>query len=213
MRLPEEPSTVEEYGGVLEDTVRDLPRFVLVGDSFGAVLSLAVAMRRPPGLVGLVLSGGFAANPVPAWKSVAAGLARYVPRPLYEQGVLRFHAAQLSSRHDRVAPHAQTRRDYRELFRVNTPAASYAARVRAVIGFDVRARLGEVEVPTLLLTPEDDRLVGPAAVAELRAGLPAAREVVLPGSGHMFRFTHPEAYADAVDAFVRSEVLAGSAAS
>jgi pimeloyl-ACP methyl ester carboxylesterase len=213
LRLPDEPSTVEEYADVLEDAVAHLPRFVLVGDSFGAVLSLAVAMRRPAGLVGLVLSGGFAANPLPRWKSAAVGMTRFAPRAVYDQGVLRFHAAQLASRHDRSAPHPQTQGNYRELFRVNTPAAAYAARVKAVVGFDVRTRLHEVEVPTLLLTPEDDRLVGPSAVAALRTGLTTAQEVVLAGSGHMFRFTHPEAYANAVDAFVRAEVLTQPAVS
>ncbi|OUE26999.1 alpha/beta fold hydrolase [Clavibacter michiganensis] len=206
LRLPDDAASVDEAADALEDAVADLPRYVLVGDSFGAVVSLALALRRPAALAGLVLSGGFAADPTPAWKTRAASLARHVPRVAYEQGVLRFHAAQLASRLDASAPHRLTRRDYRELFRVHTPAAAYSARVAAVVGFDVRARLHRIAVPTLLLTPEDDRLVGPAAAAALRDGLPRARERVLPGTGHMLRFTHPEQYADAVDAFVRTEV-------
>jgi pimeloyl-ACP methyl ester carboxylesterase len=208
LRLPDGAASVEEAADALEETVADLPRFVLVGDSFGAVVSLCLALRRPDGLAGLVLSGGFAADPAPAWKTRAAGLAGRVPRAAYEQGVLRFHAAQLSSRFDATAPRPGSPRDYRELFRVHTPAAAYASRVRAVVGFDVRARLHRVHVPTLLITPADDRLVGPAAAAALRDGLPRAREVVIPRTGHMLRFTHPEQYADAVDAFVRDEVLA-----
>jgi pimeloyl-ACP methyl ester carboxylesterase len=212
LRLPDDAASVEEAADALEDTVADLSRYVLVGDSFGAVVSLALALRRPPGLAGLVLSGGFAADPTPAWKTRAASLARHVPRVVYEQGVLRFHAAQLASRFDATAPHPLTRRDYRELFRIHTPAAAYSARVGAVVGFDVRARLHRIDVPTLLITPADDRLVGPAAAATLRDGLPHAREVVLPGSGHMLRFTHPREYADAVDGFVRTEVGVGVAA-
>ncbi|MFS4507402.1 alpha/beta fold hydrolase [Clavibacter sp. Sh2141] len=206
LRLPDGAASVEEAADALEDAVADLPYYVLVGDSFGAVVSLALALRRPAGLAGLVLSGGFAADPTPAWKTRAASLAAHLPRAAYEQGVLRFHAAQLASRFDASAPHPRTRRDYRELFRVHTPAAAYAARVGAVVGFDVRARLHRIEVPTLLITPEDDRLVGPEAAAALRAGLPHAREVVIPGTGHMLRFTHPERYAEEVDAFVRAEV-------
>jgi pimeloyl-ACP methyl ester carboxylesterase len=211
-RLPDDAATVDEAADALEEAVADLPRYVLVGDSFGAVVSLALALRRPPGLAGLALSGGFAADPTPAWKTRAAGLAAHVPRVVYEQGVLRFHAAQLASRLDASAPRPRTRRDYRELFRVHTPAAAYAARVRAVVGFDVRARLPRIQVPTLLLTPADDRLVGPAAAAALRTGLPHARELVIPGTGHMLRFTHPEEYAAAVDAFVRAEVGVGAGA-
>ncbi|UKF26325.1 MULTISPECIES: alpha/beta fold hydrolase [Clavibacter] len=206
LALPDDARSVEEAADAVEDLVRDLPRYVLVGDSFGAVVSLALALRRPAGLAGLVLSGGFAADPTPAWKTRAASLARHVPRALYEQGVLRFHAAQLASRFDADAPTPLTRRDYRELFRVHTPADAYANRVGAVVGFDVRARLHRVDVPTLLLTPEDDQPVGPAAAAALRDGLPHARELVIPGTGHMLRFTHPDEYADAVDGFVRTEV-------
>ncbi|QIS41686.1 alpha/beta hydrolase [Clavibacter capsici] len=212
LRLPDDAATVDETADALEDAVADLRRYALVADSFGAVVSLALALRRPPGLAGLVLSGGFAADPTPAWKTRAAGLADRVPRVAYEQGILRFHASQLASRLDATAPHPRTRRDYRELFRAHTPAAAYAARVRAVAGFDVRTRLARIEVPTLLLTPEDDRLVGPAAAAALRDGLPHARELVIPGTGHMLRFTHPEEYADAVDAFVRAEVGVGAVA-
>ncbi|MBF4623818.1 alpha/beta fold hydrolase [Clavibacter sp. VKM Ac-2872] len=209
LALPNDARSVEEAADALEDLVRDLPGYVLVGDSFGAVVSLALALRRPRGLAGLVLSGGFAADPTPAWKTRAASLARHVPRGVYEQGVLRFHAAQLASRWDVAAPHPLTRRDYRELFRAHTPAAAHSARVGAVVGFDVRARLHRISVPTLLLTPEDDRLVGPAAATALRDGLPHAHEQVIPRTGHMLRFTHPEQYADAVDAFMRSEVGVG----
>ncbi|OUE21358.1 2-hydroxy-6-oxo-6-phenylhexa-2,4-dienoate hydrolase [Clavibacter michiganensis] len=212
LRLPDDASSVEEAADALEDAVADLSRYVLVGDSFGAVVSLSLALRRPPGLAGLVLSGGFAADPTPAWKTRAAALAGHVPRVVYEQGVLRFHAAQLASRFDAAAPHPLTRRDCRELFRAHTPAAAYSARVGAVVGFDVRARLHRVDVPTLLLTPADDRLVGPAAAGALRDGLPHARELVIPRTGHMLRFTHPDEYADAVDGFVRAEVGVGAAA-
>src|ERR1017187_5680787 len=38
--------------------------YILVGDSFGAQVALAAAVRQPPGLVGLIMSGGFAASPI-----------------------------------------------------------------------------------------------------------------------------------------------------
>ena len=50
--------------------------------------------------------------------------------------------------------------------------------VASVVSFDVRDQLGKVSVPTLLLTPADDHLVGEQAARELREGLSNAREVV-----------------------------------
>ncbi len=204
MRLPEGVDDVNAYADFVATQVEDLSDYVLVGDSFGAVISLALALRQPAGLRALVLSGGFAANPLPKWKATAAGMARHTGEGLYRQLTLRIHAHELASRFDQAAevPHRES--DYRQLFVENTPAASYSARVTSVVSFDVRDQLARVVVPTLLITPADDRLVGERAARELCDGLPNAREVVLPATGHMFRFTHPSLYGETIVDFLQS---------
>lgn len=203
MRLPEDVDDVDQYADFVGAQVEDLSDYVLVGDSFGAVVSLTLALRQPAGLRGLVLSGGFAANPLPRWKAIAARGSRYAGGPLYRQGTLRLHARELASRFDERAevPHQQD--DYRRLFVENTPRISYTARVTSVISFDVRDQLVKVDVPTLLITPADDQLVGEQAARELCEGLPNAREVVLPETGHMFRFTHPSLYGKTITDFLQ----------
>jgi pimeloyl-ACP methyl ester carboxylesterase len=204
MRLPEAVAEIDRYADFVVAQVESLSDYVLVGDSFGAVISLALALRQPTGLRGLVLSGGFAANPLPHWKAIAAQGSRYAGGPLYREGTLRLHARELASRfdHDAEVPHRQN--DYRRLFIENTPRASYTARVTSVISFDVRDQLARVGVPTLLITPEDDRLVGAQAARELCQGLPNARETVLPGTGHMLRFTHPTLYGQTIVEFLEA---------
>ena len=202
MRLPEGLSDVEAYADFVAEQVADLNSLVLVGDSFGAVIALTLATRRPSGLVALVLSGGFAANPLPRWKGIASRASRFAGGPLYRQGTLRFHAFQLASAFDAAAEVPLTQNDYRQLFIANTPRRSYTARVTSVIDFDVRDRLDRVNVPTLLLTPQDDKLVGEHAAREMLAGIPDVREVVLPATGHMFRFTHPDRYGHTVTDFI-----------
>jgi len=203
MRLPEGLAQIEGYADFLATQVEDLSDYVLVGDSFGAVISLALALRQPSGLRGLVLSGGFAANPLPRWKALAGVASRYASPVLYRHVTLRIHARELASRFDRTAevPHRQD--DYRQLFVENTPSDSYSARVASVISFDVRDQLAKIQVPTLLITPADDQLVGERAARELREGLVNAREVVLPETGHMFRFTHPGLYGATIVEFLR----------
>ncbi len=186
----------------MADQVGDLDSYVLAGDSYGAVISLVLATRRPAGRAGLVLSGGFAADPLPTWKGIAAAASRLAGDLLYRQGTLRFHAYQLASHFDADAEVPLTQQDYRQLFVDNTPRSSYTARVTSVTGFDVRDRLGRVDVPTLVISPADDRLVGADATRDLLDGLPHAREVVLPGTGHMFRFTHPTAYSETIVEFL-----------
>jgi pimeloyl-ACP methyl ester carboxylesterase len=211
MRLPEGLNDVERYADFVADQVKGLNSYVVAGDSFGAVIAITVATRSPKGLVGLVLSGGFAANPLPAWKGIAAKASRFANGPLYHQGTLRFHAFQLASKFDATAPMPHTQNDYRRLFIDNTPRRSYTARVTSVTHFDIRDRLNRVTVPTLLITPEDDKLVGPKAAEEMLAGLSNAREVVLASTGHMFRFTHPDLYGHTITDFVDHEIVATEA--
>jgi len=211
MRLPERLDTVEANADFLAEQVAGMDDYVLVGDSYGAVISLTLAIRQPRGLSGLVLSGGFAANPLPAWKGIAASASRFAGGPLYRQGTLRFHAFQLASTFDATAPIPHTQNDYRQLFVDNTPRATYTARVTSVTSFDVRDRLDRVDVPTLLLIPEDDKLVGENAAKEMLAGIPDAREVVLPRTGHMFRFTHPDQYGAVITGFIDERVPQTSA--
>ncbi len=94
----------------------------------------------------------------------------------------------------------------RRLFLDNTPHASYRARTRAAFGADYRPLLAAVDVPTLILTPSHDQLIGPGAARVLREGIPDATEVVLPRTGHMFRFTHPQTYAAAVEGFLATRL-------
>ena len=61
-------------------------------------------------------------------------------------------------------------------------------------------------VPTLILSTEDDRLIGPEAAGEMVEGIPDAQEVVLEGTGHLLRFTHEHDYAVAVNDFLSSKV-------
>ncbi len=211
-RLPDAPDTIEGYADDLAGRVADLDRYVLVGDSFGAIVALALAVRRPVGLAGLVISGGFAADPVtnPVLRAKIKA-ARWLPGPAYRQFVLRAHAASLASPHDRDGQQPWTRADSRRLFANHTPHSVYVARTRAALAVDVRDRLHQIAVPTLVLTPSHDQLIGPDAAAHLVGAIPDATEVVLPDTGHMFRFTHPTAYASAIRAFLDRHHLTDSA--
>ncbi|MFF7438213.1 alpha/beta fold hydrolase [Streptomyces sp. NPDC008122] len=101
LRLPEGVNDIERYADHVESAIADLDDFVPAGDSFGANIALALATRRPQGLRALVVSGGFAADPVDSkpWKALmrAIGKAR---GPFYRQLTLRAHAHRLASPFD-----------------------------------------------------------------------------------------------------------------
>jgi pimeloyl-ACP methyl ester carboxylesterase len=207
MRLPDGVDNIEAYADFLAAQVADLDDYVLVGDSFGAVVALALAVRRPAGLRALVLSGGFAANPVTTVIGQAKiRAARFLPGPLYRQLVLRMHAAALGSPFDRDAERPLSTTGTRQLFLDNTPWHSYVARADAALRSDYTDQLGRINVPTLILTPEHDTLIGEHAATVLRTGIPDAVEHVLPDTGHMLRFTHPRRYAAHVAEFLSSRL-------
>lgn len=209
MKLPDGVASIESYADYVLDQVRDLEEFVLVGDSFGAVVALAVAVRRPEGLRALVVSGGFAATPVtnPIGRA-KIGAARFLPGPLYRHLTLRLHAASLASPYDQEGDHPLSKANTADLFRRHTPWRSYTARAKAAFSADYRSQLHAIDVPTLILTPQHDTLIGEDAATILRRGIPDAVEHVLPRTGHMFRFTHPGTYSRQVNEFLTARAVA-----
>ncbi len=168
---------------------------------------MALATRQPPGLRALVLSGGFAANPVtnPLVKAKLSA-ARFLPGPLYRHVTLRFHARSLASPHDGDGQNTWSKAHSRALFLANTLWNSYVARAKAAFSADYRHRLSAIVVPTLVITPSYDRLIGEEAATVLVEGVADATEVVLDATGHMFRYSHPLTYASAIRDFLEARV-------
>lgn len=211
LRLPDDLNDIDAVADFVLENVHDLDTYVLVGDSYGAVISIALATRQPAALRGLVVSGGFARNPItsPVLKALAA-LAPYFPGPCYRSLTLRVHAANLRSAFDAEGEIPWSTRKTREFFLHETPHKAYVNRVHSIQRADYVARLPRISVPTLILTPEEDRLIGKDACQIMLAGIRGAEEVVMPRTGHMFRFSHPGAYSLEVRRFLERRILGGA---
>lgn len=205
MRLPETLDDIEDYANFLANKVRDLQHYVIVGDSFGANIALAFATRQPIGLKALVLSGGFAADPVtdPITK-LKLSAAAFLPGKLYEKITLYFHAQALSSPFDRDGQVPLSVKDVQQLFVDNTPRHSYISRMKAAFSANYLEKLAFIKVPTLIVTPSYDQLIGENAARQLVEGIPGAVETIIPNTGHMFRFTHPVTYANVIRIFLEN---------
>ncbi|MGF6702362.1 pimeloyl-ACP methyl ester carboxylesterase [Paraburkholderia sp. MM5496-R1] len=208
LRLPDDVRELETLADFIADQVKDLESYVLVGDSYGTVCSIAVATRQPQGLKGLVLSGGFARSPIasPLLKTLAA-LAPFFPGPFYRQLTLSFHAAQLASSFDAEGEIPWSTRKSRDFFIRETSHKAYVNRIRSIEKTDYTALLKRIDVPTLILTPEEDKLIGKEAAGVLLNGIKGSQEVVMPRTGHMFRFSHPGAYSLEIRKFLERASL------
>ncbi|KOG32870.1 bifunctional 3-oxoadipate enol-lactonase/4-carboxymuconolactone decarboxylase PcaDC [Streptomyces resistomycificus] len=77
-----------------------------------------------------------------------------------------------------------------------TDPGCYIAACEALAAFDVRAELGSVGAPTLVLVGSDDQVTGPAEARTLVAGIPDARLAVVPGASHLVPVEQPAAVTD-----------------
>jgi pimeloyl-ACP methyl ester carboxylesterase len=83
------------------------------------------------------------------------------------------------------------------------PRQTYLASIAALAAFDVRTRLAAVRCPTLVVVGDRDRTV-PRAAAGVLGGIPGARVLVVPDSGHATPYDQPDRFNGAVLDFLAS---------
>jgi 3-oxoadipate enol-lactonase len=86
----------------------------------------------------------------------------------------------------------------------SVPEASYRAMVLALLGFDQRKALGNIAVPTLVLSGSRDMNAPAPMMAKMATYIPSATYVELKGSGHLVNLEQPEAFDAALDQFLKT---------
>ena len=181
----------------------------VAGVSFGGLVALRYAAKRPGRTSSLVL----VSTPAPAM-TLSTEQARYVAYPRLALPIFALRGAQ------RLAPevwaaHASWPARARaalthslDVARAPTSPVLMASWVEAWRGIDLADDCGSVAVPTLVMTgePHLDRVVPVASSLEYVKLIAGARHVTLPRTGHMGLMLRPEAFADAVSAFVSGKV-------
>jgi pimeloyl-ACP methyl ester carboxylesterase len=84
------------------------------------------------------------------------------------------------------------------------PPDTYRAAIRCLVTFDERANLSRIAVPTLCLAGDQDLSAPAPMMARMAAKIAGARFVCLKGVGHLANLEAPEAFAEAVVAFLRA---------
>jgi 3-oxoadipate enol-lactonase len=88
------------------------------------------------------------------------------------------------------------------------PENSYRASMLALIGFDLRAALKHIAVPTLVLSGSKDNNAPAPMMAKMAGYIPSASYVELPGVGHLANLERPAAFNAALDRFLAANLKA-----
>lgn len=165
---------------------------ILLGHDIGGMVAQEVVARRPELVNRLILCGTLAAAPAGEAAPEACQDMAQLAQTLMPQ---------------RVGPGALP-----EGVRLATycmggvHAATYRKALEAMAGFDRRADLARIRVPTLLVAGEYDRQAPPQAMQEMADAIRGSRYLALGGIGHFQNLEAPEAFDGAVLDFLASTV-------
>jgi pimeloyl-ACP methyl ester carboxylesterase len=172
----------------------------LFGSSFGSTVVLAALRQQPERFPRAVLQGGFAQRTLAPAELLLASVARWWP------GRMRHLPLRLGvARRCHGEPFAGCPPEVWDYFLTQTgalPITAVAHRAVLLHRIDLRALLGEVRQPVLLVCGDRDPLVGRACEEVLRAGLPSAGRVEVNRCGHFPYLTHPDLLAALVGDFL-----------
>jgi proline iminopeptidase len=222
--------TIDRYVGDV-DALRahlGLDRVVLLGHSHGGFVAQAYALAHPDHLRGLILYDTSPTTGAEWQHDVESNLAWFEHEPWFPDAKvalaqettaatddemtavfrreLPLYFAEWTTRHAEFETYRSTLRLAVAPGRSGTdPAASSQVGVAPV--FEVRDRLHEIKVPTLILVGSKDFVCSPKFADVMHAGIGGSRLVVLQHSGHMGHMEEPAAFTGAIATFLGS--LAG----
>lgn len=180
---------------VLETMDREgISRATVLAESFGGTVGLLLALTHPERIERLVLFNTFAYypnRPLIRWGRFLAGLGHpdlvQALRMLIDTPVLALEGVEKPAR-----------KRFLEVA-YGQPLPAYVRRLELVEAFDVRDRLREIDVPTLVVASENDRVVWSDAGRLLAERIPNARLRILPHQGHAALLTPAVSLAEILD--------------
>ncbi|WP_433454136.1 3-oxoadipate enol-lactonase [Streptomyces sp. CA-142005] len=150
-----------------------IDRFAYAGVSLGGAVGLHLAVHHPDRLTSLaVLCSSAHFGGATAWRERAQRVRGEGMEWLVESADARWFTPGFS------VPGLV--RDHRE-----ADPEAYAACCDALAAFDLRDRLGDIAVPTLLVAGKQDPATPPAHLREIADAVPGSTLVELPGASHL----------------------------
>jgi len=165
--------------------------FVLMGHSMGGAIVLELALDPPPGLSGLVLVG----------TGAKLAVTRAIFQMLSENPEAFFQSIDQFAFSPAAPPGLRER--FARVTRQCPPTVIFSD-FQACDRFDIRDRLSEIKLPTLVLCGEEDQLTPLKYSGYLHEAIAGSRLVLIPGAGHMVMAEQPHLFNRALLSFLET---------
>jgi L-proline amide hydrolase len=220
--LPDDPSLwkVETFVDELGEVRRHLglDRLHIFGNSWGGMLAMEYALTQPTGVASMIVASSPAS--IPQWVAEANRLRSLLPEDVqetltsheeagttdsaeYEQACLVFyhrHVCRLDEWPDCVLRSFAFIEEHGVVYKtMNGPSEFHV--IGPLKDWDITGRLGEIRIPTLVITGEHDEAT-PAINETVSGGIPGSESVIYPGASHMAHVEDPEGFMRVLDGFL-----------
>lgn len=176
---------------------------VLVGHSMGGYVALAFARKYPELLRGLVLvctkAGADSAEAAAGRRATADKVKAGGSNVVIDAMTPKMLAA--SNQDPRLLEQV------RAIMSPSKPESVMAALLGMAERSDSTPFLAQINVPTLVVTGADDIVIPPAESEKLAAGIPNAKLVSIPSSGHLVAFEKPAEFNQALQDWLTTNVI------
>ncbi|HSC81581.1 MAG TPA: alpha/beta fold hydrolase [Chitinolyticbacter sp.] len=187
------PATATDYTELIRYVDERLPaksNLVLLGESFGGPIAIALAARRRAQVRGLILCASFARAP----RSGMRWLTHMASWPLRPPSWLGGGA--LMGRYWTVSLQREVTQALSAL-----PTATLWGRLGQATRCNMLAELSAITAPLVYLRASEDLLVPPNAIRSIRAAQPTVEEIRVAGP-HLLLQSNPVACADIIHRFI-----------
>jgi len=186
------PGVAAEIAGLIKGLlVTPLP---LVGISMGGTIALQMALDYPGFVERLVLVSTFASLRPTRLSDLSYLAVRFI----------RANLLGIQSQAEMVAWRIFPEEDQEPMRNIlinsilQSDPAVYRAAMRSLGLFDVKKRLAQIKIPTLVITGTLDSTVPPPVQAVLTQKIPGAKQVIIPGGRHAVIVDQPEQFNQAL---------------
>ena len=187
---PAGPYAVELFAGDLAELFDHLgwDKAVIAGSSMGGSVALAFAVNHPARTAGLALidtTSCYGDDAPKAWEQRASAALEKGLSSLIDFQLTRWFGDEVRAQNPDIAQGCV------DVF-LNNDIPAYAATCRMLGGFDLRARLGEIKVPTRIFVGEEDYATPPAMAQVMHAGIAGSTLRILAKARHLTPLEAPD---------------------